>query len=170
MANITPIQIVEQTRFNNSIASASKQSDASLFRLLLAMAHGDATQTLKIKSDNNDGFVVSQPVSYYRNPAFKQSSADFSLQNEYSKSVQIKDFTHIKLLKCIHPQSLSAFDDPLHIDEEVLENSALPAKQRLAKQAQALSNLDHSIEVGNEIDQEPTLLFDILESMDQIRL
>ena len=164
MPNITPIQIVEQAKLNMSIASTS--SDGALFRLYLAMANQDTSQSLKIKEASQESFL-SEPISFYRQANLRQSASDFVIQNEYSKSTQNRDFCNLRLLACIHPQPLSAHDDPMHIDEEVIENSALWARQRLIALNQ--TNNEQIADV-DEIEEAPTMLCDILESLDQINL
>lgn len=167
MSNLTPIQIVEQINLNKSITS--RQGDAQLFRLLLAMANDDVTQTLRIKEDKAQ-LPSKQLNSHYRNPSFKQSNNDFLIQHEYSKSIQNQDFIQLRLLACIYPQPLSAADNALHIDEVVVENSALPARKRLQELYQGDAEQDLSRSAQIEIEQQPTELFDILQALDQIKI
>jgi hypothetical protein len=147
-----------------SIASTS--SDGALFRLYLAMANQDPSQSLKIKEESQDS-LSSELISYYRQANLRQSADDFVIQNEYSKSAQNRDFCNIRLLSCIHPQPLSALNDPMHIDEEVVENSAFPTRQRLVALKQTHNEQMSDVE---EIEEAPLMLFDILESLDQINL
>jgi hypothetical protein len=167
MSNITPLQIVEQVKLNKSIATTS--SDSALFRLYLAMANQDASHGLKFKEESHNSFS-SEIVSHYRQANLNQTTLDFVIQNEYSKSIQNRDFYNLRLLSSFHPQPLSKHNDPMHIDEEVIENSAYPVKQRLF----ALNQL-HNDQIQNgqisgvdEIQEAPTMLFDILESLDEI--
>ena len=134
---------------NRSIGQGAK------FALMLAMLDGNMTERPYLEQDNPYPSMVGSDIvafSHYRNNPLNTSEQDIvnlTTTNNLLKS-QPRDAL---LWQAMHPEPLSLFNDAKRLADEVVYNCPYHCQLGLKAQKQS------------RIEQDPTKLYDILESL-----
>jgi len=154
MPSITPLQVVAQQQEINQ-ALSNKRSDGSLFKLLLSMAHAEMPRVEQLDF-TSDASAPDMPAHHYRQPSLAQSDQDFTKQTQLTNIIANHDLANLKLWLCMHPQPLSARNDALHIEKDVIDNTSYQTAKSFESQ------------VPQSIKEDPTMLYDVLEDLKQL--
>jgi len=159
-------QIEQQLRLNRSVKTSN--TDKSLFYLYLSMLEKDLSVLPRFTDTTATNEIVYADIEshYYKHPELQFSAGDFAVQKQFSRALEQKSDSTFKLLNAFFPQGLSEYNNPLRIDDEVIEGLDYFAQKR-TKEAQAFNHQENN---QNDIAVDETLLFDLIPKATEFTL
>jgi beta-glucosidase/6-phospho-beta-glucosidase/beta-galactosidase len=140
--------------YNGGLNHATGQG--AKFALLLAMLEQNAMLRPTIAKDDDDVQDKYQSdlvgLSFYRSAPLAADEQYWSQVSATEGYIQSGELANAKLWLAMHPEPLSLHNDAKHISDEIIENCALPVRERL-KQSQ------------KQFTQDATGLYDILQDI-----
>jgi hypothetical protein len=165
-------QILEQSLKVSRSAHASTPNN-SLFHLYLALFERDTVLNARFvnnedtesrSAQGNENTFADIEAHHYRRPNLVFNSYDYRLQVDYAKTVVNEDNANLQLLNAMHPQGLAERNNPLVVDENVIENASYRTQQTIKQIFEDLDTNETSTESlqSNEIQVDETLLYDLI--------
>ena len=106
--------------------------------------------------DRDEKAVQDKDKARPRAFALKAEVAHFTQQEMINQRVNAADVASLFLLRSLYSTPLSQFNDPMHVNTDVIQNMSYFAQVNFAK-AKSAAHLQH---------ESPTLLYDILQELD----
>lgn len=140
--------------YNGGLNHATGQG--AKFALLLAMLEQNPMLRPTIAKDDEEVQDKYQKdiagLSFYRSAALAADEQYWDKVKFTEGYIQRGELHNAKLWLAMHPEPLSLFNDAKHISDDIIENCALPVRERL-KQSQ------------KQFTQDVTGLYDILQNI-----
>lgn len=110
----------------------------------------DERPSLKSNTGDKEDINPSLPSNFYRQSGLEATPKDFFALSVQSQLLQQPELNGFRLWQSMHPEPLSLFNDPLRLDDEVIENCESHVRRRLKSE----------LNIG--ITPDPTLLESII--------
>ncbi|MCV2885255.1 VC2046/SO_2500 family protein [Aestuariibacter sp. AA17] len=155
------LPIINDVEYTGSLNRASTQGAS--FGLLLAMLQQNILERPHIEkavqsANQNEGQF--EHLKVYPTPALKADEKHFSDLHITSKLIH-QNIQDAMLFQTMRPHPLSQYDDASHINDEIIANCDMYTQRRLRNAP------DH--QVDSEIQVDETKLYDVLESLSEMR-
>lgn len=152
--------LAQDLEYSGKISHAA--GEGAKFALLLSMLHPNVMYRPKMEAEQQEVPLSVDIENPYRSSSLSAQPADWQYLNENSLMLsQPGGDANMKLWQAMHPEPLAQFDDVKRIPDDVIYNCELQVQSRLRLPKEA------RIE-DVRIEEDPTGLYDILESLPEL--
>ncbi|WP_440903901.1 VC2046/SO_2500 family protein [Catenovulum sp. SX2] len=159
------MQIINEGHISNSLNRALEQNHRGDFALLLAMLDENVCENAQFKiakqqqqAFESDEAYLKQQLGVVHQYKVAADDAAFESALDQSYALNFAGLAMNKLVACLNPPALSQFNDKAKVDQHVIDNLSLHARNRLFALQQAADEQQPT-------QTDPTLLYDILQAV-----
>lgn len=159
------MQIINEGHISNSLNRALEQNHRGDFALLMAMLDENVCENAQFKIAKDQQQAFESDEAYLKAQLgvvhqFKTSADDAAYESalDQSYALNFAGLAMNKLVACLNPPALSQFNDKSKIDQHVIDNLSIHARNRLFA-------LQQDTEQAASVKTDPTLLYDILQAV-----
>jgi hypothetical protein len=160
---------VADAEINGAVNSAANIVGNSQFKLILATLEQDLLKRFRLAEnidDKNSGQHTEALTSLYPEQRLSVTEETWVNTTKTKKYIEAEALESARLWQIMHPDPLSLYDDPKRLDEVVVANSSYHTQSNLNADSASIEQQSQSNEQDLLLEQDPTMLYEILTELD----